>query len=575
MPPREFYHGTSLEAALAIQRDGFNVDLSGSNAGAMLGDGLYITTTLEKALNYAKPNPNAGAIFRLQVDLGRCYTVTEKHDPLRRTWGDQGFDSAWSKAGLIGVREENCVKDPARRVKIEDVILGNTSLARNAGYGVTNGRLFHSNNALARTWDVASNTGWECCERWCAERTIGYPLIVMLFMVLGAVFRFDDSAKSSLVWLADNGGFSGCDHVEIDVKNLCLGTQFVLRGGLALTLFFGLMMLLVCCCRKKAHDSCFMIKLLVLIAIFVGSMWIGDGNIYRFAKIAIVGAGFVVVSQMLCLLEFSYSVDPTRYTSVRDTDRKFVAISVVLQLCSIGFIVVSYMLFGGSMRTPEQRVGSDCENGIIQITMTILITIMFTALPHFCHNRFHKRIHNSLFPSSVVALYSSYYCFSALGSQTDRCNHFYDDNTVTSGASILDVLVGLVFVLLGVWYGASSTALQVSDDIIVDAEQPLHRDDSDKHMEIGSAWPLVRYHFVMMFVSMYMTMILCSWEVDSPQSDALENFGINKWSMTVKLVSQWVGVALYICNLYSPKLLYLWKYIFTGRSLALQISDAH
>ena len=116
MPPREFYHGTSLEAALAIQRDGFNVELSGSNAGAMLGDGLYITTTLEKALNYAKPKPNAGAIFRLQVDLGRCYTVTDKNDPLRRTWADEGYDSAWSKAGLLGVREENCVKDPARCV---------------------------------------------------------------------------------------------------------------------------------------------------------------------------------------------------------------------------------------------------------------------------------------------------------------------------------------------------------------------------------------------------------------------------------------------------------------------------
>ena len=32
-PPREFYHGTSVEAAMNIQDTGFNVDLSGSNAG--------------------------------------------------------------------------------------------------------------------------------------------------------------------------------------------------------------------------------------------------------------------------------------------------------------------------------------------------------------------------------------------------------------------------------------------------------------------------------------------------------------------------------------------------------------
>ena len=43
--PTEFYHGTSLEAALAIQARGFDVDRSGSNAGAMLGKGLYVTTS--------------------------------------------------------------------------------------------------------------------------------------------------------------------------------------------------------------------------------------------------------------------------------------------------------------------------------------------------------------------------------------------------------------------------------------------------------------------------------------------------------------------------------------------------
>ena len=52
--PTEFYHGTSLEAILGIQANGFRVDLSGSNAGQALGEGVYMTTTLEKALNYAK-----------------------------------------------------------------------------------------------------------------------------------------------------------------------------------------------------------------------------------------------------------------------------------------------------------------------------------------------------------------------------------------------------------------------------------------------------------------------------------------------------------------------------------------
>ena len=87
--PTEFYHGTSLEAALSIQEHGFRVDLSGTNAGALLGAGVYMTTTLNKALQYAKGNPHGGAIFKLHVHLGQCYDVVDGiADPLRTTWAD-------------------------------------------------------------------------------------------------------------------------------------------------------------------------------------------------------------------------------------------------------------------------------------------------------------------------------------------------------------------------------------------------------------------------------------------------------------------------------------------------------
>ena len=143
--PTEFYHGTSLEAILAIQATGFRVDLAGTNAGAALGAGVYVTTTLEKALNYAKgvassPNPADGGVFQLRVDLGRCYTVRSGDRGERKGWAERGYDSAWAAAGIIGAREENCVRDPAR-VGIVNVVLGNTAAAGRLGYEVRNGRL--------------------------------------------------------------------------------------------------------------------------------------------------------------------------------------------------------------------------------------------------------------------------------------------------------------------------------------------------------------------------------------------------------------------------------------------------
>eukprot|EP01043_Picozoa_sp_COSAG02_P073514 COSAG02_NODE_14327_length_1284_cov_1.107173_1_plen_235_part_10 len=143
--PTVFYHGTSLEAILAIQESGFRVDLSGTNAGAALGPGVYITTTLEKALNYAKgkagsPNPAAGGVFQLKVDLGHCYKVLDGSHGERKDWASRGYDSAWAAKGIIGVNEENCVSDPAR-IRITNIVLGNTGEAQRLGYEVRSGRL--------------------------------------------------------------------------------------------------------------------------------------------------------------------------------------------------------------------------------------------------------------------------------------------------------------------------------------------------------------------------------------------------------------------------------------------------
>ncbi len=145
--PTVFYHGTSLEAILAIQESGFRVDLAGTNAGAMLGPGVYITTTLQKALNYASRNHASGGVLKLEVDLGRCYTVRSSAHRERTDWASRGYDSAWAAEGVIGIREENCVLDP-KRISITDVILGNTGAAQRFGYEVQSGRLFLTANQL-------------------------------------------------------------------------------------------------------------------------------------------------------------------------------------------------------------------------------------------------------------------------------------------------------------------------------------------------------------------------------------------------------------------------------------------
>ena len=137
--PRFFYHATNLEAALKIQAEGFRVDLSGSNAGARLGPGVYCTVTLQKAMQYCK-GPHGGIVFELQVDLGKCKKL-ERNDPLMTTWQQNGYDSAWAPAASGGSGlEENCIKDPGR-IRIKQAFPGHTVNLERAGYHIVNGRI--------------------------------------------------------------------------------------------------------------------------------------------------------------------------------------------------------------------------------------------------------------------------------------------------------------------------------------------------------------------------------------------------------------------------------------------------
>jgi hypothetical protein len=72
----KYYHGTSLAKGLSIQENGFNVNLSGSNAGTLLGNGVYYTRDLAKAMNYAKSNPAGGVVLELHVKTGAICNVT-------------------------------------------------------------------------------------------------------------------------------------------------------------------------------------------------------------------------------------------------------------------------------------------------------------------------------------------------------------------------------------------------------------------------------------------------------------------------------------------------------------------
>jgi len=135
--PKIFYHGTDEEAALKIQEQGFIV----RPAGGLLGRGVYCTSTLDKAMEYAK-GPHGGIVLELVVDLGNCKELV-KNDPMMTSWQSQ-YDSAWApfsanNPNAIG-KEENCVKDP-KRIKVVRAIGRNMGALHRGSYDIVDGKL--------------------------------------------------------------------------------------------------------------------------------------------------------------------------------------------------------------------------------------------------------------------------------------------------------------------------------------------------------------------------------------------------------------------------------------------------
>jgi len=136
--PTTFYHGTSEENALQIQEHGFRIR---DGPGGLLGRGVYCTSTLDKAMEYAKGH-YGGIVLELSVDLGNCKQLV-KNDPMMTTW-QKHYDSAWAPFSAVNPddkgKEENCVKDP-KRIKVVQAFARNTGALRQGGYAIIGGKL--------------------------------------------------------------------------------------------------------------------------------------------------------------------------------------------------------------------------------------------------------------------------------------------------------------------------------------------------------------------------------------------------------------------------------------------------
>lgn len=111
------FHGTTVEAAESIIRDGFKRSSDGT-----LGKGVYVSRQFEKAKSYPQSLRGQNVVLRVRVNVGKVIRIDRKGHPLQKTWHSQ-YDTAWipPMAGVgMGQLEEDCVSNP-NRIKVINV----------------------------------------------------------------------------------------------------------------------------------------------------------------------------------------------------------------------------------------------------------------------------------------------------------------------------------------------------------------------------------------------------------------------------------------------------------------------
>jgi len=402
-----------------------------------------------------------------------------------------------------------------------------------------------------------------CCGRALqCSGSIGYPILVSVATVLCLAVRFLLVDKFDPVFqhVAQS---STCLTIEDEAaRHACYGNQFVYRMSFALTLFFAIMMMMVACCRKAAHDGGWCLKVFVILGAFFGSCWIHDDTMAGYASVCLMGSSIFITIQILALLEWVYSWNE-HWRALAEEDSSYLHnllwSTIAGYVGSIAFIVLAILQFGTG----------GCTSAACEIAATCIVCAFFSGL-----SVAGLADHTSLLCSSMVTLYSCYYCWSALsgmGPDVLRddgkpCNTLLSDDG--SGATPVNIVFGLLLTVFGLAWSCYSSVqgmammeegrpnnAKATPTSYAELEQGAEEEGTTqsydpREWDLGDSAlikPLVAYHFIMMVCTMFMTMTVVNWDTTTAATTTtLANFGTGTTVVVAKALAQWFAVLLYI-----------------------------
>jgi len=344
-----------------------------------------------------------------------------------------------------------------------------------------------------------------------AERTLKFANIfyMIVFVVFAIICFILYNTGSSWIGKIINTAFK----LFSDNKYL-IGTTLVARTTSVLAIWF-LIHAIVTINNKSLqegfqyyfHISWKSVHVLVLVLLWVGFWFIGDGFFNFYVKFAMYISVIYMLIQILFLVIFFNDLND-KWASDENMCWLLTATIVMTVVGLVGY-GLAYWMFKNNM-----------NQTIVFVTVNLLISVALFILSIFIE-------HGSIFTSSLVLCYMAYLTWAGL-----MC----EQETSSSGAGIAFSVISSIFTLIWAGYSALTSSNQFIDCKGEESTDP--------------EFSLSFFHLMFAAASIYVTMIVTHWgqtDTNSPWSTSRGT--VAKW---VNMTSAWIVALLYLWILIAP-----------------------
>jgi len=376
----------------------------------------------------------------------------------------------------------------------------------------------------------------DVCKTDSRNARLPYIFTFVLFAIIAAIFNLvgDDQIIKLPFYSAT------------DCEESCARNAAIYRIGLCLVIFFSVHFVILCIPGTGCfHTFVFLIKFVILSALFIWSFWWENSPIDKFADCARWFSLLFLLIQGLMLINWGWDTHDAMMARMMGEDGKdaepnlkycYIGICVALTLASFVMIGFFFAAYTGT--------GNECSAPKTILSLTIIFSVFEIVASYFIE-------YGNGFVASVLMVYITYLNFQALATYNKtECEN-------TSWSNDAPMYTGFCVLIATLSYVGYETRLLNEEEQQEIANEDIDIQAGNKTAGDAHNNPTMRkmnrcFHLTMTMGSFYVTMIMTNWGDDGTSDTRWYGEPANTWLIAL---AEWFVMLIYVWVLFAPKIL--------------------